>query len=59
MKQSLWIIIVLTAAFVGYVTGYSVPPLAEVGMLTGGTGTDKSTQLDESMEEYYKELQSD
>jgi len=59
MKNDLWIVIAVTAAFIGFLSGYSLPPLVETGMLTGKGGEAKITQeLDKDMEQYYRDLRS-
>ncbi len=57
MKESLWVVIVVTAAFVGFLMGYSLPPLVETGMLTGKGGqAGVASELDEEMQDYYRDL---
>jgi hypothetical protein len=57
MKSDLWIVIVVTAAFLGFLMGYSVPPLIEAGMLGGkGEQVGATPELDKDMEQYYRDL---
>ena len=57
MKKSLWIVVVIVAAFLGFLVGYSVPPMIEVGMI-GGSGEipGVAQELSEEMQEYYADL---
>ena len=58
MTQTLWTMILITGIFVGFMMGYSVPPMVEVGMIGGGAseapGLD--TEVDQDLEEYYRSL---
>jgi len=57
MKNDLWVVIVVTVAFVGFLIGYSLPPLVETGMLTGKGGEAELTrELGKDMEQYYRDL---
>ncbi len=57
MKSDLWVVIVVTVAFVGFLIGYSLPPLVETGMLTGKGGEAELTrELGKDMEQYYRDL---
>ncbi len=57
MKDSLWMIIVVVAVFLGFLIGYSVPPLVEVGMIgnQGGKAGVK-TEVETEMQDYYRDL---
>ena len=60
MKNSLWIVIVITAAFLGFLMGYSVPPLIETGMIGGQSGQTKGPRaLQKDTEQYYRDLHKD
>lgn len=60
MRTNLWVSIVFVAAFLGFMIGYSVPPLLEVGMLGGGGEAPKAQDdVSEEMQDYYKELSKD
>jgi hypothetical protein len=60
MKSDLWIVVVVTVAFVGFLMGYSLPPLVETGMLTGkGEQGEMTRELGKDMEQYYRDLQKD
>ena len=57
MKSDLWVVIVVTVAFIGFLMGYSLPPLVETGMLTGKGGqAGVAPELDKDMEQYYRDL---
>ena len=59
MSNSLWAIILVTGIFTGFLMGYSVPPMVEVGMIGGGgdaAGPGPKDGLDADMEEYYRSL---
>jgi len=57
MKTDLWVVIVVTVAFIGFLMGYSLPPLVETGMLTGKGGqAEVAPALDKDMEQYYRDL---
>jgi hypothetical protein len=50
--------ILITGIFVGFLMGYSVPPMVEVGMIGGGDGSKAGLKSDlgQDMEEYYRGL---
>jgi len=58
MSNSLWAIILVTGLFTGFLMGYSVPPMVEVGMIGGGGGAEFGLKggMDEDLEEYYRSL---
>ncbi len=57
MKNSLWVVIVIVAAFLGFLMGYTLPPLIEVGMIGGkGEIAGAQTELSEDMQDYYDDL---
>lgn len=61
MKSGLWVVILVVAIFMGFLMGYSLPPMIEVGMI--GAGQDEAiglkTDVNEDMEQYYKQLSQD
>jgi len=60
MKSDLWVVIVVTVTFVGFMMGYSLPPLIQTGMLTGkGEKAELTRELGEEMEQYYRDLLKD
>lgn len=50
--------ILITGIFIGFLMGYSVPPMVEVGMIGGGDSAEAGlkSDIDEDMEEYYRSL---
>lgn len=60
MKNSLLIVIVIVAACVGFLMGFSVPPFVEAGIIGGGPNKVKAgAQLDTKTQDYYKDLMKD
>ncbi|GMR21192.1 MAG: hypothetical protein BMS9Abin36_1791 [Gammaproteobacteria bacterium] len=60
MKSDLWVVVVVTVAFIGFLIGYSLPPLVETGMLTGkGAEAEMTRELGKDMEQYYRDLLKD
>ena len=59
MKDGLWVVILVVAVFMGFMMGYSLPPMFEVGMI--GSKPEQSmgvkSGVDEDMQEYYRQLQ--
>jgi hypothetical protein len=57
MKNSLWIIMVVIAVFLGFMMGYTVPPFLESGVAGGkGKAAAPGPKIDKDMQEYYKNL---
>ena len=50
--------ILITGIFIGFLMGYSVPPMVEVGMIGGGDSAEVGlkSEVDEDLEEYYRSL---
>ncbi len=60
MKDSLWMIIVVVAVFLGFLIGYSVPPLVKVGMIGNqGEKVKVETEVEAEMQDYYRGLYED
>ena len=62
MKTDVWIVTVIVAVFIGYLMGYTVPPMVEVGLIGGGGESGEvglKSKVDESMEEYYRSLSAE
>jgi hypothetical protein len=61
MKSDLWVVVVVTVVFVGFLIGYSLPPLVETGLLTGEGGgqAEMTRELGKDMEQYYRDLLKD
>ena len=59
MKDGLWVVILVVAIFMGFLMGYSLPPMYEVGMIGGKAeqGMGVKSGVDEDMQQYYQELQ--
>ena len=57
MKNTLWVIIVIVAGFLGFMMGFSFPPFLQTdlsgGKLKAAPGTQ---QVDKKMQDYYKDL---
>jgi len=45
MKSDLWIVFAVTAAFLGFLMGYGVPPVQEVGLYAMGHGGVEDCRL--------------
>ncbi len=57
MKNTLWKVIVVVALFLGFLMGYSVPPMVEVGGVTGhGAKRGGEKELTQELRDYYKDL---
>ena len=59
MKSDLWIVFAVTAGFMGFMIGYGVPPVQEVGLYAmghGGAGIEEPAEADAAMEQF-KELE--
>jgi hypothetical protein len=58
MGSTFWTMILITGVFIGFLMGYSVPPMVEVGMIGGGDSAKVGLQseIDQDMEEYYRSL---
>jgi len=60
MKNSLWIVILIVVAFLGFMMGYAVPPFMEVGFGKGGAVMEEGVSEDELMKQYeqmYEEVE--
>lgn len=58
MRSTLWTMILIAGIFVGFMMGYSVPPMIEVGLIGGGDSAEVGLKSDvnEDLEEYYRSL---
>ena len=58
MKNGLWVVILVVAIFMGFLMGYSLPPMFEVGLI--GNNKDQpvglKSEVNEEMEQYYQDL---
>ncbi len=60
MKNALWTVNVMVAGFIGFLIGYSLSPMIEVGMI-GGKSVEAGikTEMSDDMQEYYSRLRGD
>lgn len=61
MKNSLWVVILIVLSFMGFMMGYSLPPMYEVGLI-GGSGKQEiglKSKMSDEMADYYKQLLKD
>jgi len=60
MKSDLWLVFAVTAGFLGFLMGYGVPPMQEVGIAAvgghGGPAVESTAETDAAMEQF-RELQ--
>ena len=57
MKNGLWVVILVVAVFMGFMMGYSLPPMIEVGMIGGEKeAIGLKSDVDEDLEKYYQQL---
>ncbi|MEE8343156.1 MAG: hypothetical protein V3R51_05075 [Gammaproteobacteria bacterium] len=57
MKNTLWKVIVVVALFLGFLMGYSIPPMVEVGGVAGhGAERGGEKELTQELLDYYKDL---
>lgn len=57
MKTGLWSVIVMVAGFIGFLAGYSLSPMIEVGMIGGQPDqVGIKADVDQDMQEYYSKL---
>lgn len=57
MTHTFWIVVVVVAAFLGFLIGYTVSPMLEVGYLTGDRETAGiKAEADQEMQDYYRDL---
>ena len=61
MKSGLWVVILVVGLFMGFLMGYSLPPMIEVGMIGGekDQSIGLKSDVDKDLEEYYKSLQDE
>lgn len=58
MKKGLWVVILVVGVFMGFLIGYSVPPMVEVGMI-GGEGHQQAgikAEVTDDLKEHYESL---
>jgi hypothetical protein len=61
MKNGLWLVILMVAIFMGFLMGYSLPPMIEVGMIGGKNEqpVGLKSEVSKEMEQYYQDLLKD
>lgn len=61
MKSGVWVVILVVGLFMGFMMGYSLPPMIEVGFIGGEENQQIGIKENVSgdMDEYYKQLASD
>ena len=61
MKNSLWVVIVVVAIFMGFLMGYSLPPMYEVGLIgnNNNQAVGLKSEVSKEMEQYYQDLLKD
>lgn len=61
MTNKLWVYFAIIGGFTGFLLGYSVPPIMEVGLSEApgeiGAAEGQESPEDEDLAEYYKQLQ--
>ncbi|MDH3318579.1 MAG: hypothetical protein OEO84_02690 [Betaproteobacteria bacterium] len=57
MRNSLWIIIVIMSAIMGYMLGYATSPMIETGLIGGKPAPHAATGAGKKeLEQYYQDL---
>ena len=59
MKSDLWIVFAVTSGFLGFLMGYGVPPMREIGLSAighGGAAVEEAAEADAAMDQF-KELE--
>lgn len=58
MKNGLWVVVLVVAIVMGFLMGYSLPPMIEVGLIGSEPHQEVGIQseVDEQMKEYYRKL---
>ncbi len=58
MKNGLWVVVLVVAIVMGFLMGYSLPPMIEVGLIGGEPHQEVGIQseVDDQMKEYYRKL---
>lgn len=56
MKTSLWVVILVVLAFLGFMMGYALPPFLEVGFGQGGGALEGGPATEEELMKQYEEL---
>ncbi|MEE9524699.1 MAG: hypothetical protein V3V59_08120 [Thermodesulfovibrionales bacterium] len=56
MKREFWIVVIIVAAFFGFMMGYALPPFMEVGFGTADQAVEGTAVSEEDMMKQYEEL---
>lgn len=58
MRTGLWPVVIIVTVFMGFLMGYSLPPMLEVGLIGGVPDQELGvkSEIGEDMEQYYKDL---
>ena len=56
MPKTFGVILLIVTVFLGYLLGYSIPPFIQAGVFSDREVKGVQTEIDENMEEYYKQL---
>ncbi|MDP6403606.1 MAG: hypothetical protein QF797_00205 [Alphaproteobacteria bacterium] len=58
-RNDFWAVVLVVAVFSGFMMGYSVPPMVDVGYIGGGgaASAGPKTDMKPNLEEYYRKLQ--
>ncbi len=61
MKNDFWVVILVVAISMGFLIGYSLPPMLEVGMIGGNKEQPAGlkSEVNKEMEQYYQDLLKD
>lgn len=61
MKRDLWLVIMVVAVFMGFLMGYSLPPMYEVGLIGNKNqqAVGLKSEINQEMQKYYQELSKD
>lgn len=60
MKKDLWIVIIVVGGFMGFLLGYSLPPMIDTGLI--GPAKEQvgvQTDVDQDMQQHYEDLLKD
>jgi hypothetical protein len=56
--KDFWTVVLVVATFSGFMMGYSVPPMVEVGYIGGGGApAGPKADIEKNLQEYYQRLQ--
>jgi len=61
MKSDLWGVILIVAILMGFLMGYSLPPMYEVGLIGNKNqqAVGLKSEINQEMQKYYQELSKD